>query len=442
MVLNILLFFSMTCCSQSGSNSSDEIPLKQVSGSIRISSGRQSDMANWTVLTLERTTLNARTALVGSNGTFELSHVREDRPRTIALLSPDHILRSMLSIPTASPTLINQYFSGTPAQLPPLVDRGPIVVFGSLDGITPIPDSIKSDRGDGVPNSAYGDTGYGLIDEGSRTTFDPNGLPEVFNPDRNSDGILDIFEMDVNANRKADAAEGFGPNFYSEGLEYAAVQYELASDGSGTETAQILFSAKLKPGLKVQDIQIHGSNNITSGASTVSGGVSGAWDKTLLDDGGSDDSIAGDNIFARRITLSSATRLKSYEVVIFEPRRADGESNPSAQPVAGSKYPVTAPPLTVSALSTPVWDSVTRTINRAGNPFGTVTAYTWSVTVYDANSKPVYNSNAVDGSEDTLILPDNAFDSTGSYTAKVIARCQEQVPGYSFFVVTSPVVSL
>jgi hypothetical protein len=71
-----------------------------------------------------------------------------------------------------------------------------------------------------------------------------------------------------------------------------------------------------------------------------------------------------------------------------------------------------------------------------------VADYTWSVTVFDANGRPIYSTAAIAGSEDTVTLPDNAFDSTGTFTAKITAKTQEQVPGYSFFVVNSPAVSL
>lgn len=399
-------------------------------------------MSNWTMLMLDKGTQIVRSAIIDASGIFALTHVREDRAHTMILLSPDNLLRSTLSLPTISATVINQYFTGVPDQLPPLFERGPIIIFGSFDGIVPIDEAINSDRGDGVPNSAYGSSGYGLIDSGSMTATDPNGLPTVFNPDRNANNTLDIFESDINKNSKIDSAEGVGPNFFSEGLEYAAVQYELSSNSTGTETVQIVFSAKLKPHLVAQDIKILGSSTIISGATTTSGSSSVAWDQTLLDDGASDDGLVGDGIFGRRITLGSPTRLRGFEVILFEPRRIDGETNPTDQPITGSKYPVTAPPLTLNALSTPVWDAVTRTINRVGNPFGTITAYTWSVAVFDANNKPVYTSLSIAGTEDTLVLPENAFNSTGTYKAKVTAKCQEQVPGYSFFVVTSPPISL
>ncbi len=429
-------------CSSSGNDTENRIPLKNITGSIKSSTGRQSDMVNWTLLTLEKTTQIARSAVINISGTFSIEHVREDREHTIILLSPDHLLRSILSIPTKSTTVINQFFTGTPDQLPPLVERGPIVIFGSLDGIIPVDEAVNSDRGDGIPNAAYGDHGYGLIDTGSGSTLDLRGLPESFNPDRNTNGVLDVFETDINQNKKIDTAEGFGPNFFDEGLEYAALQYELSTNRSGAETAQIIFSAKLKPDSIAQDIKIIGSSNIINGATTTSSGNTVAWDQTLLDDGASDDSLAGDRIFGRRITLGSASRLKSFEVVLFEPRRSDAETAPTSSPVSGAKYPVTAPPLTLSALSTPVWDSVTRTINRVGNPFGTITDYKWSVTIFDANNKPVYSSAAIDGTEDTFVVPENAYDSTGTFTAKVTAKCQEQVSGFSFFVVTSPSVSL
>ncbi|NBQ54541.1 MAG: hypothetical protein EBU49_13325, partial [Proteobacteria bacterium] len=355
-------------CSSSGNDTENRIPLKNITGSIKSSTGRQSDMVNWTLLTLEKTTQIARSAVINISGTFSIENIREDREHTIILLSPDHLLRSILSIPTTSTTVINQFFTGTPDQLPPLVERGPIVIFGSLDGIIPVDEAVNSDRGDGIPNAAYGDHGYGLIDTGSGSNFDLRGLPESFNPDRNANGVLDVFEADINQNKKIDTAEGFGPNFFDEGLEYAALQYELSTNSSGAETAQIIFSAKLKPDSIAQDVKIIGSSNIINGATTTSSGNTVAWDQTLLDDGASDDSLAGDRIFGRRITLGSASRLKSFEVVLFEPRRSDAETAPTSSPVSGAKYPVTAPPLTLSALSTPVWDSVTRTINRVGNP--------------------------------------------------------------------------
>ena len=433
-------FISM--CSPRGDSSNDSISLKTVTGAIKSSTGRQADTAGWTIMTLERQTQIARSAVIGDNGNYSIENLRADRPRTIVLLSPDHLLRSILSIPTATPAKINQYFRATPDQFPPLFERGPIVVFGELDGVDAVDDSIASDRGNGVPNAAYGDNGYGLVSGSPSGDVDLTGLPPVLNPDRNANGTLDIFETDVDGNERPDAAENHGPNFFTEGLAYAAVQYELSSVASGTETAQVVFSARLQPGATATDIKITGSTHLTSGA-TVSGGSSpGAWDGTLLDDGTNEDGIAGDGIFARRVTLSSASRLKSYEVILFEPRRGDATANPTAQPLAGAKYPIAVPPLTLTAMSTPVWDSVTRTINRVGNPFGTISAYTWSVTVFDANGKPVYSSASIAGTEDSFVIPSNATDSSGSYTAKITAKCQEQVSGYSLFVVTSPSVSL
>jgi hypothetical protein len=429
-------------CAPQGESSTDGVSLKDVSGSIKSSTGRQTDMAGWTIMTLERSTQIARSALIGDDGTYSLGNIRADRPRTIALLSPDHLLRSILSIPTSSATQINQYFSATPDRFPPLFERGPIVVFGELEGIDAVDDAIASDRGNGVPNAAYGDNGYGLVAGSNPGGVDLTGLPAVFNPDRNANGTLDIFETDVNNNTRPDTSENYGPNFFSEGLAHAAVQYELSSATNGSETAQVVFSARLQSGATATDIKVNGSSNLTSGATVSGGSAPGAWDGTLLDDGTNEDGVSGDGIFARRVTLGSATRLKSYEVILFEPRRADAGANPAGQPIAGAKYPVTAPPVTLTAMSTPVWDSVTRTINRVGNPFGSVTAYTWSVTVFDANGKPVYSSASIAGTEDSFVIPDNATSSGGSYTAKVTAKCQEQVSGYSFFVVTSPAVSL
>ena len=433
---------ALSMCTPSGDSPSDSISLKNITGSIKSSTGRQSDTAGWTILTLERESQVARSALIGDNGNYSIENLRADRARTIALLSPDHLLRSILSIPTSTPTKINQYFRATPEQFPPLFERGPIVVFGELNGIDAVDDSIASDRGNGVPNAAYGDNGYGLVGGNPSSVVDLTGLPPVLNPDRNANGTLDIFETDVDNNQRPDASENHGPNFFTEGLTYAAVQYELSSVTNGTETAQVVFSARLQQDATATDIKITGSTNLTSGATVTGGSSPGAWDGTLLDDGTNEDGIAGDGIFARRVTLGSATRLKSYEVILFEPRRADGATLPAAQPLAGAKYPVTVPPLTLTAMSTPVWDSVTRTINRVGNPFGSITAYTWSVTVFDANGKPVYSSASIAGTEDSFVIPANATDASGSYTAKITAKCQEQVSGYSFFVVTSPSVSL
>ena len=51
-----------------------------------------------------------------------------------------------------------------------------------------------------------------------------------------------------------------------------------------------------------KDIKIIGSSNIINGATTTSSGNTVAWDQTLLDDGASDDSLAGDRIFGPRNT--------------------------------------------------------------------------------------------------------------------------------------------
>ena len=153
----------ISMCSPRGDSSNDSISLKTVTGAIKSSTGRQADTAGWTIMTLERQTQIARSAVIGDNGNYSIENLRADRPRTIVLLSPDHLLRSILSIPTATPAKINQYFRATPDQFPPLFERGPIVVFGELDWVDAVDDSIASDRGNGVPNAAYGDNGYGLV---------------------------------------------------------------------------------------------------------------------------------------------------------------------------------------------------------------------------------------------------------------------------------------
>lgn len=434
--------WSLSHCGPSGISDDAALELVNVSGSIKSSAGRQSDMQNWTILTLERDTNIARSSLISESGTFEIPNVINERPRTIALLSPDHLLRSILSIPTGKPTIINQFFSGLPRPLPPLFERGPIVIFSYLNGIDPYPDDIVAELGNGIPNAAYGDIGYGLIESRGPAEVDLSGLPPVFNPDRNTNGILDVFEIDIDGDEKPDAVEGTGPNFFNEGLDYAAAQFELTSNAAGDLTVQMVYVAKLKPGLTVSDIKIHGSSTITAGATVGTGANAIAWDQTLLDDGNSDDGIAGDGVFARRVNLGSTANLKSYEVILFEPRRIDGETNPAVMPVHASKFPVTAPPLAIEPMSAPLWDPVTRVINRVGNPFGTVTSYTWTVTVFDVNGKPVYSTANIAGSEDTVTIPENAFDTTGSFSAKVIAKTSEQVPGYALFVINSPEVAL
>lgn len=431
-----------------------------VKGAVLGQFGGQAQMAGWIIAAVERDYNIARVAEVNENGLFELKQVFIDRPYTLALLSPNYIVSSVLSLPSEIDLTIKQFFNFRSTVMPTIIDRGKVINFQTFNGIEPVNDLASDQDGDGKPDGvqslslALGDTqrrstlaltndpgDIADVDlDGTVNNKDPDidgdGVINVFDSDDDGDAIFDIFDIDANGDNEADFNQSNTDMFFKEGIEWLTVQYELDYEDANTAVASLTFSAKLYPNTQPFQVQIRGSQSLLNGSTynvTDSSGIATEteWDRLLHDDGKSEDGGAGDRLFAQKIKLQSGKKPKSNQAVFFQ--LAFGSSNNAWF----LEYPFTFPSVSVSGI-TAQYDANTRIVQLIGNPFGAIQDFIWLVNIYNESGQKIYGSDPQQGTSRTTTIPDNILESGTTYTYKVVAQVLDKVPGYSSFVTYSP----
>ncbi len=447
--------------------------MSDLTGIVLGNTGTQSQLQGWAVAAFEFDTGIARVGEIDANATYVLQQTRTAKPLTLALYSPQYLLQAVTSIPSPTDKTIRQFFYATSPTLPKLTSNGPVVTFETLDGITPHSEVASAQNDDGVPDGATkitgtatsaltdgppawiaplkarmvaenpgdyaGLRGFGL-DDGSTPPPDAHGMDPRLDPDIDGDGIInwldyddngnkvfDVFDPDQNSDLVADMTpDGHNTDqWFTEGVESIGVKYEVIPTGTATAAAAyVTLSTKVRDGTQPASVEIRGATQLFDGAVTVDpkGNPAGtAWDRTLADDGANVGGAAGDGVYGRRLLLKQGVSPRSNETLFF--KLVFGTSSPWA-----AEYPFTFPPLTMSAI-TANYDSTTRTVELAGNPFASVQDFVWIVNVFDSTTSTVIWSSAeTQGTTRTLTIPDNVLTAGASYTYEVIAQTLDKVP--------------
>jgi hypothetical protein len=391
-----------------------------VTGSLASLVGRQSDLEGWVVLLLERDAQIGRSAVVDAKGQFSLPSARLDRPQMLALLSPQYVLRSILTLPESGTTQFREFFSTSAAALPRVIQRGPILSFASLEGITPEGDLIDSGPLANAPAGALGKNGYGLADAGPVAG---NGLPRVFSPDVDGNGTIDLFEG---------GGAGGGATF-AEGFEYVTAQLDVRYAADGARALELLLLARARGAAEHGGIVVHGPTALFAGATVAPGGE--AWDGTLRDDGANDDGTAGDGIYARRVRLAGHDLPGAFQALLFGLDMSPGNADGAAEEWIAA---LTFPPFTLATLRAPEVSVTDATAKRLDAPFPGITTYDWVAAVYDGSGALAYVSPVSSGDVDTVALPAAVLAGNVGGGVEMIASTQAGVGGIARIVVHGP----
>jgi len=439
--------------------------MNDLRGSISTKSGSQAEMAAWEVVSFEYDTGIARLGDVDDAGLYSLNRVRTDHQQTLALLTPDYILAAVLSItvPNQPAKTIHQFVNFDAPIVPKLISNGPVITFENLNGLNITKKLAAASNNDGIPDGATKITaptalvgnasaGFALADPIVDTNKD--GIPNDLDPDINGDGIINWLDYDQDGNgilndfdpdQNGDLIRDDSPlghntsQYFNEGVEYIAVEFELTpkDDGSGNVNT-LKFLTKIRDDLSPVPlaVQIRGAPTLLKSATytakdTQGTTVTAAFNGSLADDGQNEDGAANDRLFGRKIILPDGISPQPNQVIFFEL-------------VFGTKanpwyidYPWTFPPV-IPAPITAAYDSNLKMVALIGNPFGDIQDFQWIINVFDDQGHNVWQSGAVDGTTRQYAISTNILEPGKSYKFSVDAQSRDKVPSVPSFVVHSP----
>ncbi len=452
---------TLTLSSCGGAGDTESVPcalcgdLNDLRGSIASKSGSQAQMLGWVVASFERDTGIARVGEVDNAGLYTLSKVKTNLPQTLALFTPDYILQSVLSIPGSVDKTIKQFVKFGRPVVPKLINNGPIVTLQDFNGLTVMNDLASDVDGDGVPDGSVsvggGTIGLNLFQasiidqdlDGVTNEKDPDidgdGIVNVLDPDDNGNGILDVFDGDANGDLFPDSGAGETDTdlYFKEGVEWIAVQFELKpkDDGTGNETT-LKFTTKVNDAFVPLAVQIRGAPSLLNTSTYIAYDTEGnpqvqLWNRQLMDDGISEDSNAGDRIFAKKIVLPDAKLPRAHETIFFQ--LAFG----SVAAPSYLEFPYIFPNVKPAAI-TAAYDKSTKRVMLLGNPFGEIQDYVWQIYVWDATSgATVWNSRAIPGGTKQFNIEDQFLDPKGTYKFSVIAQSLDKIPSFPAYAIHS-----
>lgn len=463
-------------------------PRTDIRGSISSQNGSQAQMAGWVVAAFEKETGIARVAEIDAAGLLTFQQVRTEKTQTLALFSPDYIVRSVLSIPNdKAPSTIKQFFQIKSPNLPKIIHKGATIGFQDFNGITVTKDLAGDDDSDGVPNgyvSIDGDpTDAALIKlrekpdnspplvenfnaafalQGNSIDRDTDGTPNQKDPDIDGDGVInwldpdddgdairDPFDGDQNGDLENDASPGQEDIdlYFKEGIEYLAVQFELkpADDGTSEKTT-LKFTTKVRDDVTPIDVKVRGAPSLLKGATYIARDENNqetilGWNGQLQDDGLSEDNNAGDRIFAKKIQLESGKKPRLHEIIFVQLVFANNDKYWSME------FPYTFPDLSPSGI-TANYQPNGRIVKLLGQPFGAqILDFVWAVNVWidnpdDPPRRVVWTSQSRPWSpaiNDQIVkIPENVLQEGVTYKFTVVAQTMDKVPGFPAYSVHSP----
>lgn len=405
-----------------------------VTGSIISQTGSQSQMQGWATALVERDSGIARVAEADSSGILKFSKASLEAAQTLVLLSPDYLVQSVLSIPSTKTNTIKQYFQMTKNTIPRLIQKGGIITFQNVDTLTVQDNTATDTNADGVPDGvaslglSYENHGFKLVSTDTDkdgltndldTDIDGDGLINVIDTDDDGDGIADYVDADANGDSVTDSQQQVSEQYFKAGLEYVAVQYTVTPT-----TKTLKFVTKVRDGVTPKAVAVKGATSFLKDSTyTSSDGTTGAWDYSLVDDGKSEDSGEKDLTYGRLVTLATGITPRNNQVVFFQLTMGEGTEKFVAE------YPYMFPNVT-PATPTTSYDTTTRTVTLAGDPFGaSVQDFVWTVSVKNSDGTKVYESGATPGATRTLVIPANILMSGKTYTYKAVAQLLDKVSG-------------
>lgn len=418
-------------------------------GSIKSVTGSQTEMNQWVLALVNRDTCIAHSALINAVGNYVVEGVDSKAAYTLVLLDPQYKFSSILTYAGLSEAHVRQYFKMKGARIPTLVHNGPIINFTDFSGVTWEKNEAKDSNSNLIPDSLDNsaalvggiDTDADGLDNADDGDIDSDGLPNCFDSDDDGDSITDAFDTDANGDELADLAQNIGDQYFASILKFLTVQLVQDVQGDGSLSSTLVLTSQLQDTAQARAIRVKGSATLFEGATalhydaTTGASSSSSWDKTLSDDGKSEDGDANDGTFAARVQLVAGQVPKAKQVFLLEVEQGTEENK------IMHEFPFTFPSVVTGVISG-TYQAVSRKVSLVGSPFGAISSFFWSVHVYNSSGAKVFASEPIVGTNTVYILPSGATETGQTYTAKIVASAIDRIPSYPAWVIRSLPFSL
>jgi len=444
--------------------------MKAVSGTIQTQTGDAGGFDSWLMVLANKETGEVRVAEIDNTGTYRFVNVDQGAVFTLLLLAPDFGISSVLSAVSAQyPNKVLQYFKLIDETIPSLIHRGSYIEFGDASGVAlqtdlavdtdgdAIPDGMDSDSSsstdaDSLPNMAEFDLHLAAAAATEATDIDGDavantididvdgdGLARWFDDDDDGDENLDVFDLDADSDGVLDTVQKSGDHYFGDDVEYIAVQ-TIIEPLDSTNRVYLKFNVKLAADLVPVSVRIRGDATLFNESQIMIKGEDGEeasaiWDRQLLDDGASFDLSADDQVYGQKIQLRTGEQPSGDQVIFIQLgfSGADGEWF--------REFPFMFADLEFDEIEFSYSDNVI-TLDTV-SPFGEdvngddITAFNWSVTIYDSEGTIVDNSAAIEGASTTYEIPSGKIEDGESYTAKVYVQSFDKVTGIPVYLIQS-----
>ena len=464
MTFLVLLLAVIGCGGGSSSSSGGGHAAVDAKGSLKSSTGNLTENAGWLAVFTEKDTGISHVGEVGPGSKFDIKGLRPSLPMTVVLLNPEYVFKSVLTSPDETPGQIRQFFTMSGTSIPSLVEDGSVVRIADDTNITWLTDVATDSDFDGVPDGmeitpaaltldgrsppfnspfklqeAVDFDGDGQLNEVD-ADIDGDGIINWFDGDIDVDTVINMFDGDANGNNVEDYLEENSELYYKEGIKYFTVQV-IQNVEAGALSTYLFFTTKLRAGADA--VRILGPEKLFLGATLAAVDpetgfeTTGAWDRSLFDDGLNGDGEEKDLVFSTKIALATGVVPTPGQVVFLQVQHGADEKTAKTQ-----EFPYMFPEVETGVIT---GTGSGNTFTIAGTPFvdskesantEKLKLWTWSVHLKDAEGAKIYGSNQIEAATPTYTLPEGVVP-VGSYTCNVVVQSSARIAGLPAWTIKS-----
>ena len=418
-----------------------------ITGYIQTTFGSGGEFANWKLFLMQKSTNKGYLAQINALGEFSFSNVEDEKSYTLNLFNPDYQIASALSLKTDHAGAIERYFNPKPGRLPYLIIKGQTMTFNQPNELSVDDSYLVSDVDDNaVPDGVA--PFWSLTDKASieflNTQFDRDGdgITNIFDNDDDNDLIADLIDEDSNDDGIKDLYAASHDHYYPGDIEMFNSGIERHEQADGTFIHYLTMRARAANDLSVKSIKILGPESVLSGGVGINTNPDGTqgefrWEGDLFDDGTHFDMATGDSVYAAKLRLANFLP-RRFHCIFLELASEYTDLDEEGENVVKqhtSYYGRGIHTTELGNITASIDDN--NLVSISGEPFPEALAYEWTLLIYDANGRTIYESQTLPSSTISLQLPTQALPQASDLSYKVVASTFQRTAGYPEYSVHS-----
>ena len=418
-----------------------------ISGYIQTTFGSGGEFANWKLFLMQKSTNKGYLAQINALGEFKFDNVEDNKSYTLYLFNPDYQIASALSLKTNHSGAIGRYFEPEEGRLPYLIIKGQTMTFNEPNELSVDDSYLIADNDDNsIPDTVA--PFWNLTDEASieflESQFDRDGdgITNIFDNDDDNDLIVDLIDEDSNDDGIKDLYAASHDHYYPGDIEMFSSSIERHEQADGSFINYLSIRARAAAGLSVKQIKILGPESVLNGSvgiNTNSDGSQGefGWEGALYDDGTHFDMATDDRVYATKLRLANSLP-RRFHCIFLELVSEYADLDKKGEDVKKEHKSYYGRGIHTTELG-----NITASIDEnnlvsiSGEPFPEALTYEWTLLIYDANGRTIYESQTLPSNTASLQLPTQALPEENNLSYKVVASTVQRTSGYPEYSVHS-----